>query len=51
MFVKSILNKFITQVAPPSNNIKNSGFHLEDQDQFCVVKAKFHGSSFLVTSS
>ena len=28
--VDSILNKFITQVAPPSDNIKNSVFHLQN---------------------
>ena len=29
--VKSILNKFITQVSPPSDNINNWSFHLQNQ--------------------
>jgi len=29
--VKSVLNNFITQVAPPTHKINNSGFHLQDQ--------------------
>jgi len=29
--VKSLLNKFITQVAPPSDKMNNSGFHLQNQ--------------------